>query len=243
MASLIVRDLHAFYGKAHILHGVSLQAEAGRVAGLLGRNGAGKTTLLRSVMRLGPEVSGEVRILDVDVSRAEADRIARMGVAFMPQGTRVFPRLSVRDNILVAAHAVSRPRTIREILGFLPELEPLLEQLAGTLSGGQQQLVGIGRSLAMRCRVLLMDEPTEGLMPRLVNHVGDLARQMAAEGVAVLLVEQNIHLAMNACDHLFIMEKGCVMAEGRPEDIQAQGCIDRFLGVDVMDETVNREVG
>ena len=151
-----------------MLQGIALTAPAGVVTGILGRNGAGKTTLLKSIMGLQATVSGEVSILDRPAIGMGTDAIARLGVAYMPQDARVFPRLSVRENIVVASKAVSRPRPLAETLALLPELEPLLGRTAGTLSGGQQQLVGIARSVSMRCQILLMDEPTEGLMPSLV---------------------------------------------------------------------------
>jgi ABC-type branched-subunit amino acid transport system ATPase component len=234
---LVVRDLHAYYGKAHVLQGVSLTVPAHKVTGVLGRNGAGKTTLLRSIMRLGPRVEGQVTILGGDTAGLSTDAIARLGVGFMPQGVRVFPRLTVRENILVAAHAVSAPRSLADVLEILPELAPLLSQLAGTLSGGQQQMVGIARSFIMRCRVLLMDEPTEGLMPRLVNHVGAIVRRLAEEGVAVVLVEQNVNLALATCDHIYIVEKGQIQFNGTREEIASGNLLERYLGVDVLSDT------
>jgi ABC-type branched-subunit amino acid transport system ATPase component len=230
---LVISDLHAFYGKAHVLQGVTLTAAAGAVTGLLGRNGAGKTTLLRSVMRLGPRTQGDVLLFGRPTAGMRADAIARAGVAYMPQGLRVFPRLSVRENLLVAAHASPSPRPIDEVLRILPTLEPLLHRRAGTLSGGQQQMVGLGRSLAMRCRVLLMDEPTEGLMPQLVSQVGEIVRRIAAEGTAVLLVEQNVQLVLNTCDRAYIMEKGRIKADGATRDLPSRGVLDRYLGLSV----------
>jgi branched-chain amino acid transport system ATP-binding protein len=234
-------DLHAYYGKAHVLQGVALTAPEGVVTGILGRNGAGKTTLLKSIMGLQATVSGEVSILDRPAIGMGTDAIARLGVAYMPQDARVFPRLSVRENIAVASKAVARPRPLAETLALLPELEPLLGRTAGTLSGGQQQLVGIARSVSMRCQILLMDEPTEGLMPSLVARVGNIIRRLAAEGVAVVLVEQNIGLVTHVCDRVYVMEKGDMKWHGAPSELVPAGILDRYMGVDVLAHSPSRE--
>lgn len=236
MDPLRVHDLHAYYGKAHVLHGLDFVGPAGAVTGVLGRNGAGKTTLLKSIMRLGPRVEGRVEVVGSDASSLSADAIARLGVAYMPQDVRVFPTLTVRDNIRVAAYAMANPKPLDEVLTMLPELEPLLARTAGMLSGGQQQIVGVARSLAMHCRVLLMDEPTEGLMPVLVERVGGIIRRLAQEGIAVVLVEQNVHLARRVCDRFYVLEKGQITAEGGAADLRDEGKLDRYLGVDVLTE-------
>ena len=240
MDLLRTSELHAYYGKAHVLHGVALTAPERVVTGILGRNGAGKTTLLKSIMGLQATVSGEVSILDHPAIGMGPDAIARLGVAYMPQDVRVFPRLSVRENIAVASKAVSRPRPLAETLALLPELEPLLGRTAGALSGGQQQLVGIARSVSMRCQILLMDEPTEGLMPSLVARVGAIIRGLAAEGVAVVLVEQNIGLVTRVCDRVYVMEKGHMRWHGAPSDLVPAGILDRYMGVDVLTDPPSR---
>ncbi|WP_197435006.1 ABC transporter ATP-binding protein [Nitratireductor arenosus] len=236
MEALQVTNLKAYYGKAQVLQGLNLRAEAGAVTAILGRNGAGKTTFLKSLMRLGPRVDGEIAILGKSTSGMSADAIARLGVAYMPQDVRVFARLSVLENIQVAARTVPNPRPLSEILDVLPEIEPKLEQPAGTLSGGQQQLVGIARSLSMRCRLLLMDEPTEGLMPRLVTQVGAILRRLATEGVAVVIVEQNVGLILEIGHAIHIVEKGVIKWQGTAEDVISAKVIDRYMGVNVLDE-------
>lgn len=236
MEALQVTNLRAYYGKAQVLQGLNLCAQAGAVTAILGRNGAGKTTLLKSLMRLGPRVEGDIAILGSSTFGMSADAIARLGVAYMPQDVRVFPRLSVLENIQVAARTVSNPRPLREILEVLPEIEPKLGQLAGTLSGGQQQLVGIARSLSMRCRLLLMDEPTEGLMPRLVTQVGVILRRLAAEGVAVVIVEQNVGLVLDIGHAIHIVEKGLIKWQGTAEEVVSANVIDRYMGVNVLEE-------
>jgi branched-chain amino acid transport system ATP-binding protein len=234
LEALRTTKLRAFYGKAQVLHGIDLTAEAGVVTAILGRNGAGKTTLLQSLMGLGPRVEGETTILGRSTINMATETIARLGVAYMPQDVRVFPKLSVRENIQVAAHSVSSPRPLREILEVLPEIEPKLDSPAGTLSGGQQQLVGIARSLSMRCRLLLMDEPTEGLMPRLVTQVGAIVRQLASEGVAIIIVEQNVGLVQEIADVVHIVEKGQIKWQGSPDQLVSAQVLDRYMGVNVL---------
>ena len=234
MEALRTTDLRAFYGKAQVLHGIDLAAEGGVVTAILGRNGAGKTTLLQSLMGLGPRVEGETTILGQSTTGLATDAIARLGVAYMPQDVRVFPKLSVRENIQVAAHSVKSPRPLREILDVLPEIEPKLDSPAGTLSGGQQQLVGIARSLSMRCRLLLMDEPTEGLMPRLVTQVGAIVRRLASEGVSVIIVEQNVGLVLDIADVIHIVEKGQIKWQGPPDQLVSAQVLDRYMGVNVL---------
>lgn len=243
MDPLRVTDLNAFYGKAHVLHGVTFSAAEGSVVGILGRNGAGKTTLLKAIMRLDVSTSGEVAVLGRPTAGMTTDAIARLGVAYMPQDVRVFPLLTVRENISVAANAVARPKPLGEILAMIPELEPMLGRAAGTLSGGQKQLVGIARSLSMRCRLLLMDEPTEGLMPRLVAEVGNIVRRLAAEGVCVVLVEQNIGLVTGICDRAYIMEKGQMKWHGKASEVVPAGVLDRYMGVNVNAQPAPAEAG
>lgn len=231
MEALRATDLKAYYGKAQVLQGIDLVAKAGMVTAILGRNGAGKTTLLQSLMGLGPRVEGEVDILGTKTQGLKTDAIARLGVAYMPQDVRVFPKLSVRENIQVAASTVASPRPLKEILDVLPEIEPKLDSPAGTLSGGQQQLVGIARSLSMRCKLLLMDEPTEGLMPRLVTQVGVVLRRLAKEGVATIIVEQNVGLVLSIADVVHIVEKGVIKWHGTPGEIVSAQVLDRYMGV------------
>ncbi|HTN98857.1 MAG TPA: ABC transporter ATP-binding protein [Nordella sp.] len=236
MEALRVTDLRAYYGKAQVLHGLDLSARPGTVTAILGRNGAGKTTLLQSLMRLGPRVEGAIEILGTSTAGLTPDAIARLGVAYVPQDTRVFPRLSVRENIQVAASTVASPRPLREILDVLPEIEPKLDSLAGTLSGGQQQMVSMARSLSMRCKLLLMDEPTEGLMPRLVTQVGIVLRRLASEGVTVVIVEQNVGLVQAIGDFIHIVEKGQIKWHGSPAALVSAQVIDRYLGVNILED-------
>ena len=231
MDALRVAGLHAYYGKAHILQGVDLIVPQGAVVGLFGRNGAGKTTLMKAFMHLVPWVEGEVLLFGRSLIGLPSDARARGGIAYMSQEMRVFPDLSVEENVRVAANAVASPLPLDEIVSMIPELKGLLDRPAGRLSGGQQQLVALSRSLAMNCRLILMDEPTEGLMPRLVQRIGEIIRSLAARSVAVLLVEQNVKLGLAVCQHIYILEKGRVAAHGVPEALLRDRLLDRHLGL------------
>lgn len=231
MAALTLSNVSAQYGKARIVHDVSLGVDRSETVGLLGRNGVGKTTLLRSIMNLGPTVNGTIMFDDENVSSASTASRVRKGIALMPQGMRVFSGLSVRENYRVAASAASQAMPLGAILAIIPEIEPLLDRPAGRLSGGQQQLVSLMRSLAGNCRILLMDEPTEGLMPRMVERIAEVLNSLKARGIGVLLVEQNLRLAEAVCDRLYIMEKGMLEAHGSFSALRASGTIERLLGV------------
>lgn len=231
MDALRVNGLHAYYGKSHILQGIDLVVPEGAVVGLLGRNGAGKTTLLKAIMHLVPRVEGTATLFGQSLDGLAADARARAGIAYMSQDLRVFPDLSVAENCRVAAQAVHTPLPIDEVVAVIPELKELLPRQAGRLSGGQQQLVALGRSLTMNCRVVLMDEPTEGLMPRLVQRIGEIILALAQRSVSVLLVEQNIRLGLATCTHLHVIEKGRVVASGSPVEFSQGDLLERYLGV------------
>jgi branched-chain amino acid transport system ATP-binding protein len=231
LAALSLTDLHAYYGKAHILQGVSITVDAGSVVGLFGRNGVGKTTLLQAAMGLGPKVVGKVALDGRDLSGIPADQRARSGLGYMPQGVRVFRDLTVEENYNVAAFSVPVARPLAEIIGMVPELKGLLARPAGRLSGGQQQLVSLMRSLATNCRFLMMDEPTEGLMPAMVERIAEVTRALAASGYGVLLVEQSLLLGEAVCDRVHLMEKGRIVHSGTFDQLSSSGAIAETLGL------------
>lgn len=231
MAALELRHVNAFYGKAHILQGVDLALEPGAVVGVIGRNGAGKTTLLRAVMGLQPRVEGELKLFGAPLAGLATDARARAGLALMSQDMRVFPELTVEENCRVAAATVGDPMPLADVLDVIPELKAHWRRPAGRLSGGQQQLVAIARNLTVRCRVLMLDEPTEGLMPSIVTRIGEILRQLAGNQVAVLLVEQNVELTLAISTRIHILEKGRFVAEGAPGEIVSSGLLERYLGV------------
>jgi branched-chain amino acid transport system ATP-binding protein len=230
--ALAISGLQAWYGKSHILQGLDLTVGTGEVVGLFGRNGAGKTTLLKSIMRQVPRVEGAITLFGQDITALGTDARARAGIAYMSQENRVFPDLSVAENIAVAAHAVASPRPLADVLGLIGEIRDHLKRPAGRLSGGQQQLVALARCMTMNCRLLMMDEPTEGVMPQLVERIGAIIRAMARErGVSVLLVEQNIGLGLAACSSIRFIEKGRIVASGTPQSVVSEGLLERHLGV------------
>jgi ABC-type branched-subunit amino acid transport system ATPase component len=231
LAALSLTDLHAYYGKAHVLQGVSITVEAGCVVGLFGRNGVGKTTLLQSAMGLGPRVKGEIFLDGEDFSGVSADHRARSGLGYMPQGVRVFRDLTVEENYRVAAYSVPKARDLDEIVAMVPELKGLLSRPAGRLSGGQQQLVSLMRSLATNCRFLMMDEPTEGLMPAMVERIAEVTKRLASSGYGVLLVEQSLLLGEAVCDRIHLMEKGRIVHSGSFGELSSSGAIAETLGL------------
>jgi len=231
LAALTLEGLHGYYGKAHIIRDISLTLKEGEVVGIFGRNGVGKTTLLRCIMHLVPTITGTVRLGDRDISADPTNRRVQRGLGYMPQGLRVFSGLSVEENYRVSAHAAPDPVPLEEILALIPELRDLRRRPAGRLSGGQQQLVSLMRSLATNCRVLLMDEPTEGLMPRMVERIADVIRSVQARGIAVILVEQNLALGEAVADRAYIIEKGRIEAEGSFLALKQSGAIERLLGL------------
>jgi len=231
LAALTLSNVDGFYGKARVVQDVNLAIDFTETVGLLGRNGVGKTTLLRSIMNLGPVVKGTILLNDEDVSSASTAARVRKGIGLMPQGIRVFSGLSVRENYKVAASAASQPVPLNRILDVIPEVEPLLDRPAGRLSGGQQQLVSLMRSLAGNCKILLMDEPTEGLMPRMVERIAEVIRSLKERNIGVLLVEQNLKLVEAVCDRLYIMEKGTLAAHGSFGTLKAVGAIEKLIGV------------
>lgn len=229
MGILSLRDVHAYYGKAHILQGVSLDVEEGTVVGLFGRNGAGKTTLIRTIMNLVPRSLGEIEFQGRSLTGMTTDQRARAGLVYMAQDTRVFPDLTVRENCLAAQKAVSSDMSFESVLSEIPELREHLDRRAGKLSGGQQQLVGFARSLLMNSRFFMLDEPTEGLMPLLVSRIGEIVRSLKKKSITVLIVEQNVQLGMSVCDQIYFLEKGRIVDKASPSQITERQLLDRYL--------------
>jgi branched-chain amino acid transport system ATP-binding protein len=229
---LELSDVHTYYGDSHILHGVSMRLEAGEAVALLGRNGAGKTTAIRSIIGFTPPRSGSIRFEGRELSALPAHRIARLGIGLVPQGRRIFPDLTVRENLLLAARARPGGWTLDRVLDRFPRLRERRRQLGGTLSGGEQQMLAIGRALLTNPRLLLMDEPSEGLAPMLVREIGAIIAELKADKQSFLLVEQNLALALGAVDRVYVMNKGQIVFEGTPESLMADQATHRqYLGV------------
>ena len=235
-AALVLSDIDAFYGDSHVLHGVSLRLAEGRLLGLLGRNGAGKTTTMSVTVGLVVPRRGTVAIYGRPVTGSAPEAIAALGVALVPQGRRVFRSLTVRENLDVAAR---RPRdgrpapwSLETVYGVFPRLRERHRQLAGSLSGGEQQMLAIGRSLMSNPRVLLMDEPSEGLAPQIVAEVMATIRTLKAQGLSIVLVEQNARLVFEVADDLVILNSGQVAFAGAPGELTAAGVdLRQHLGI------------
>jgi len=209
--ALALDGIDALYGDSHVLHSVTFSLGEGRVLALLGRNGAGKTTCMNAVIGFLPPRQGEIRLFGEKISRLSPEAIARKGVGLVPQGRRVFPTLTVKENLLVAARGKNQ---FDHIFELFPRLKERTEQHAGSLSGGEQQMLAIARALMGNPRVLLMDEPSEGLAPLIVAEVGRIIARLKAEGQSILLVEQNVKLAFDLADDVAILNTGRVAFAG-----------------------------
>jgi urea transport system ATP-binding protein len=217
---LVVENLNQYYGGSHILRNVSLEVLPGKVTALLGRNGVGKTTLLKALMGLVPLRSGQVSFEGHDVTRAKPHERARAGLAYVPQGREIFPRLSVQENLQIAAEG----RIPERIFELFPVLKAMLARRGGDLSGGQQQQLAIGRALAMKPRLLILDEPTEGIQPSIIKEIERVIRTLASTGeMAILLVEQYYDFARSLADQYLVMQRGEIIARGAGADMERDG--------------------
>jgi urea transport system ATP-binding protein len=223
--SLTVTGLNQYYGGSHILRDLAFEVPAGKVTTLLGRNGVGKTTLLRTLMGLVPAATGEVRFGGVDLTRARPEDRARAGLALVPQGREIFGRLTVAENLEMGLAARPGGDTVPErIFELFPVLRQMLKRRGGDLSGGQQQQLAIGRALAMGPRILILDEPTEGIQPSIIKDIERAIRTLAGSGdMAILLVEQYYDFARSLADQYLVMERGEIIARGAGADMDKDG--------------------
>lgn len=227
---LEVEDVHTYYGESHVLHGVGLTVARGEAVAILGRNGVGKTTLIRTIVGFTPARRGAVRLDGRDITRLPSHRIARLGIGLVPQGRRIFAPLTVRENLLLAARAGDGMRELA--FELFPRLRERLAQGGGTLSGGEQEMLAIARALMTDARVLLLDEPSEGLAPLVVRELGRTFRRLKHEGLSILLVEQNVPLALRVADRVYVMSKGRIVYHGTPEALDADSDVKRrYLGI------------
>jgi branched-chain amino acid transport system ATP-binding protein len=233
--ALTLSEVDALYGDSHVLHGVSFSLNAGRVLALLGRNGAGKTTCMNAIIGFLPPRRGRVRLFGEPIERLSPEAISRKGVGFVPQGRRVFATLTVRENLLVSLqrrNGMAHAWTLERVIGLFPQLKERQQQNAGSLSGGEQQMLAIARALMGNPRVLLMDEPSEGLAPRIVAEVGRTIARLKDEGQSIVLVEQNIKLALGLADDVVILNTGCVVFSGAVEEARNDNAlIAQHLGI------------
>src|SRR5947209_19070860 len=234
---LQVEEIHSYYGKGHILHGISLEVGRGEVVGLLGRNGVGKSTTLKAIAGLVHPSAGRVTFDGQPTTGMPAHRVARLGIGYVPEDRRIFPLLTVTENLRTGLdrHGVTTARK-KELLdksyGYFPVLAERRNQFGGTLSGGEQQMLAIARAMMLEPKIILLDEPTEGLMPRMVSQIHEIIGVLHRDGVAILLVEQNVPLTLEASERVYIMEKGVVRHHAPAAELRAnQAVIHQYLGV------------
>jgi branched-chain amino acid transport system ATP-binding protein len=235
MTHLEIEDVYTAYDRADVLQGISLNVEANRITCLLGSNGSGKTTLVRSILGLTPARAGRIVFNGIDVTALPTHRIIAAGIACIPEGRKVFPKFTVEENLRAGAYQESSDKVISarlaEILQIFPRLAERRTQLAGTMSGGEQAMVSIGRGLMCAPKLLLIDEPSLGLSPRLVKENFNIIRSINERGITVLLVEQNVHQTLAISHHGFVLSKGRVVASGSPAELAArQDVRDAYFG-------------
>jgi branched-chain amino acid transport system ATP-binding protein len=236
-ALVSVENVHTHYGKSHILHGVSLHVDNGEVVGLLGRNGVGKSTTLKTIMGLVRPSEGEVRLAGDPITGLPSHKLARRGIGYVPEDRRIFRLLTVMENLRTGLdrHGVADARKhelLDKVFTYFPVLAERRGQPGGTLSGGEQQMLAIARAMMLEPRIILLDEPTEGLMPRMVSQIRQIIDALHREGVAILLVEQNVPLTLEASQRVYIMEKGMVRHHCAASDVKVDDAVIRqYLGV------------
>jgi branched-chain amino acid transport system ATP-binding protein len=231
-ALLHVDGLQAWYGESHILHGVNFDVRPGEVVTLLGRNGAGKTTTLKSIMGIVGKRQGSIRFEDKETIRANSDRIAKMGIAFCPEERGIFASLDVKENLLLPPQVKPGGLSLDQIFELFPNLKERLTSQGTKLSGGEQQMLAIGRILRTGARLLLLDEPTEGLAPVIIQQIGKTISRLKDEGFTILLVEQNFRFASTVADRYYVMEHGKIIDTFANSELQANmGKLHQYLGV------------
>jgi branched-chain amino acid transport system ATP-binding protein len=232
-----VEDLHTFYGKSHILHGVSLVVGRGEVVGLLGRNGVGKSTTLKTIMGLVNPSGGEVRFEGRPIAGQPAHKLARLGIGYVPEDRRIFKLLTVMENLRTGLDRggvtdARKQALLDKVFTYFPRLAERRDQAGGTLSGGEQQMLAIARAMMLEPKIILLDEPTEGLMPRMVSQIREIIDVLHTDGVAILLVEQNVPLTLQASQRVYFMEKGAVRHHAVASELKADDpVIHQYLGV------------
>jgi branched-chain amino acid transport system ATP-binding protein len=234
---IVVDDLHTYYGKSHILHGVSLEVGRGEVVGLLGRNGVGKSTTLKSIMGLVSPRQGRITLGSTPIAGMPSHKLAKLGIGYVPEDRRIFRLLTVMENLRTG---LDRPGVTDErkkelldrVFAYFPVLGERRNQAGGTLSGGEQQMLAIARAMMLEPKIILLDEPTEGLMPRMVSQIHQIIDALHRDGVAILLVEQNVPLTLEASQRVYIMEKGEIRHHAASSDLKVgDAVIKQYLGV------------
>jgi branched-chain amino acid transport system ATP-binding protein len=229
---LSLRNVNVHIAKLHILQGVDLEVKEGECAALLGRNGVGKTTTLRSIMGLVARSGGQIEFDGQDLSKIPPHRVPRHGIGYVPQGRGIFPTLSVLENLNIGLTGKRDSEREDYVFTCFPRLKERLKQNGATLSGGEQQMLAIARCLMMRPKLIILDEPTEGIMPRLVSQIRREIHRINQSGVSILLVEQNVETALKLCPRVFLMEKGAVVYSGTSHELKSRPeIVNRYLGL------------
>jgi branched-chain amino acid transport system ATP-binding protein len=234
---IAVEDVHTYYGKSHVLHGVSLTVGRGEVVGLLGRNGVGKSTTLKTIMGLLHPERGKVLFAGRPITNLPAHKLARLGIGYVPEDRRIFRLLTVMENLRTGLDRrgvtdARKGQLLEKVFADFPVLAERRHQAGGTLSGGEQQMLAIARAMMLEPRIILLDEPTEGLMPRMVSQIRQIIDVLHRDGVAILLVEQNVPLTLEASQRVYIMEKGMIRHHAAASDLRVDDAvIHEFLGV------------
>jgi len=228
------RGVHAWYGSSHVLHGVDLQIRRGETVGLLGRNGMGKSTLIRSLLGHVTQREGQIQILGVDATKARPHEVARLGLAYVPEGRGVFPNLSVRENLVMAARRGRDGRndwSFERVLDTFPRLSERLTNLGAQLSGGEQQMLSIGRALMTHPELVILDEATEGLAPLIVAEIWRVIAHIRASGIATLIVDRDYRKVLAQSDRALVLQKGQAALQGRAADVAIDPALASYLGV------------
>jgi branched-chain amino acid transport system ATP-binding protein len=233
LSFLKVDDIHTYYGRSYVLQGASLEVKKGEIVALLGRNGAGKTTTLKTIMGLVKPKAGKVLFKDADITPLPAFKVARRGIGYVPQGRHLFPKMTVLENLKTGMRNQSDEHQLEEVFSLFPVLKGRVHQVAGTLSGGEQQALAISRALIKRPEILLLDEPTTGLMPIFVLKLKEVIDQLNDRGMAILLVEEKIPFALSLADRAYFMVKGKIEYHAEREELQGKKEIFiRYLGIE-----------
>jgi len=230
---LEVENINTYYGKSHVLQDITFKVEDGEILTILGRNGVGKTTTIRSIMGLTPPKSGKILLGGRNIMGLPANIIARLGIGYVPQGRHLFPELTVSENLRIGYMVKRQDEEVeKRVLDLFPVLNERVDQMAGTLSGGEQQMLAIARALNTNPSLILMDEPTEGLMPTMVSKTAENIKTINKSGVSILLVEQKVKVALEISDRIIILEKGAIKHEGPPKEIaENEEMLLKYLGV------------
>ncbi len=227
-------DIHTYYGESYVLQGLSMEVKKGSIVGLLGRNGMGKTTTIRSIIGLTPPRRGRISFNGEEINRLQVYEIAQKGVALVPQGRQIFPSLTTRENLIIAGPS-SREQTLRlleEAYARFPILKERADCKANLMSGGEQQMLAISRALMSKPQLVLMDEPSEGLAPLIVREIMQIIGELKERGFSILLVEQNLPMALEVTDYVYVIDRGLIVYESTPEKLEANAEVkDTYLGV------------